>query len=178
MKSLKKLLSIAMVFGLIWVLASCSSYNFYRDFKSAGADIDTDHTFQALTKDEVKAKREAKEEFLLIVGSSTNTTCVSAITQMYSEFKSLNFEGKANYLSVKSALSTQSEGAEISKILESDIDAGNDGIIFMAFDKNGNIKFSTYSKKNYDDAKKFRIDGNLAFRAIADYIVEMYVKEA
>ena len=174
MKSLKMLVSLAMVFGLIFVLASCSGYNFYRDFKNAGAEIDSDHSFLVLTKDEVKAKRDAKEEFLLIVGSSTNTTCVTAITQMQSEFNSLNFEGKANYLSVKSALSSQSEGSEVSKILESDIDAGNDGIIFMAFDKNGNVRFNTYSKKNYEDAKKFRIDNNLAYRAIADYIVWSY----
>lgn len=177
MRGFKKLLSLVVVLGFMFILASCSGYNFYSDFKKAGADIESDNSFIALTADEVESYKNDKKEFVLIVGSSTNSTCVSAITKIQNEFNNINYKGKAYFLSVKDALSSQSEGTKVSKILGSDIDAGSDGIIFIGFDKSGNVKFNT--KKNDDlDAKKFKPSGVMAYRAIADYIAEYYPVEA
>lgn len=176
MKGFKKLLSLIVVLGFMFILASCSGYNFYSDFKKAGAEIESDNSFIVLTADEVETYRKEKKEFVLIIGSSTNSTCVSAITTIQNEFDNINYSGKAYFLSVKDALSSQSEGSKVSKIIGSDIDAGSDGIIFIGYDKSGNIKFNT--KKNDDlDAKKFKPDGVMAYRAIADYIAEYYSVE-
>ena len=49
MKSLKKIISafvVDCVLGL--ALTSCSGYNFYYEFKEAGADITEDHIFEVV----------------------------------------------------------------------------------------------------------------------------------
>lgn len=173
MKVIKRCLSIFAIFGFLFFLASCSGYNFYKDFKNAGADITSDNSFYALTADEVEKFRTDKKEFLIIVGSSSNASCVSAVTKMQNEFDNIKYKGLVYFLSVKDALTSTSEGSRVSKILGSDIDAGSDGIIVIAYDKNGNTKFNT--KKSDDiDAKKFKPNGTIAYRAIADYIAEFY----
>lgn len=176
MKRIGKYLSIFVILAFIFVLASCSGYNFYKDFKNAGAEIDSDHSFIALTADEVDTFRKDKKEFVIIVGSSTNSTCVSAISKIQDEFTNIKYTGKAYFLSVKDALTSTSEGSRVSKILNSDIDAGSDGVIVIAYDKNGNIKFNT-KKADDIDTKKFKPNGTIAYRAIADYIAEYYPVE-
>ena len=171
MKSLKKIVAALFVFGFLVILASCSGYNFYRDFKNAGANIDTDHQFVVLSIDEVSAKK-GSEEFSIVIGNSNKSDCVTAIEKMYDEFKTINFEGTVNYVSVKGMTFTERQDA--TKALGTDIDSG-DGIIFVEYKKDGSIKFNT-SKSTDLDAKKFRVDGSLAYRAIADYIAETYTK--
>ena len=173
MKSFKKIVAALFGFSLLVMLASCSGYNFYRDFKNKGADIDSDHSFVVLTIDDVKAKK-GTEEFSLIIGNSNKDECVTAIEKMQDEFNTINFEGTVNYFSVKGM--TLSERQEATKALGTDIDS-SDGIIFVAYKKDGSFKFKT-SKSTDLDAKKFRVDGSgsLAYRAIADYIAETYTK--
>lgn len=180
MKVFKKLLSVFVIFGFMFILASCSGYNFYNDFKKAGAEIESDNSFLALSVDEVEQFRTDKKEFVIIVGSSANEKCVSAITKIQNEFNNIKYKGKAYFLSVKDALSSLSEGSKVSKVLNSPIDAGTDGIIFIGYDKTGNVKFNTHKDEvsKYLDAKKFKPSDVMAYRAIADYIAEYYPVEA
>lgn len=171
MKSLKKIVAALFVFGFLFALASCSGYNFYNDFKKAGATIDTDHQFVVMSIDEAKAKK-GSEEFSIIIGNSNKEECVTAISKMYDEFKTINFAGTVNYINVKGL--TLTERNDATKVLGTDVDS-SDGIIFVAYKKDGTIKFNTSNSTDLD-AKKFRVDGSLAYRAIADYIAETYTK--
>ncbi len=171
MKSFKKIVAALFGFSLLVMLASCSGYNFYRDFKNAGAEIDTDHQFEVLTLGQVKTKK-GKDEFSLIIGNSNKSECANAVTKIYDELKNINFDGTVNYFSIKDMTLTERHEAE--EALGTSVDS-SDAIIFIAYKSDGSIKFNT-SKSTDLDAKKFRNGTSLAYRAIADYIAETYTK--
>ena len=52
------------------------------------------------------------------------------------------------------------------------INPGSSGIIFVEYDANGNVVCDT--SKDDQQTTKFKQNGSLSFRAIADYIVEYY----
>lgn len=80
-------------------LTSCDNYNFYKDWTDAGAELEkNEHIFEALTLDEAKAKREAGETFILVIGTSQSTTAVASITMLQTQADYLGFEGKVYFV--------------------------------------------------------------------------------
>jgi hypothetical protein len=93
MKKMIKRLALVMfaVFGLV-SLASCGKYNFYKDWTEAGADLEKENIYEVLTLEEVQAKRDNKETFILVVGTSQSSTAVSSITMLQTQADYLGFE--------------------------------------------------------------------------------------
>ena len=178
MKLVKRILPLFVIFGFLFILTSCG-YNFYNDFKSKGAELENGNSFVVLTEEEVTAKRNDKNvEFVLIIGSSNIDACVKAISKIQSEFDNISYKGVAYFLNAKEAIDSYSKGEALTKSLGvKSINPGDDGIIFVEYDKAGNVLCDT-SKKD-EATKKFTISStSLSIRAIADYIATYYPVEA
>lgn len=100
-KFIKRIVLFLALISTTFALASCSEYNFYEDWKAAGANIESDNVFKALTLDEVKEKRDSKETFALIVATSTDSTARSAITKIQEQADILGFDGEIYFISSK-----------------------------------------------------------------------------
>lgn len=179
MKVLKRILPVLMIFSFLFILTSCG-YNFYNDYKSKGAVLDNGDSFKVLVVDDVKKMREENKNFAIIIGTSNNESCVTAITKIQSEFDIVGYKGVAYYLDATEAIKYQSKGAQLTSDLGvKGINPGSDGIIFVEY--NGSRVLCDTSK-NDEAGKKFRLnnllEGSLLPRAIADYIVEYYSVEA
>ena len=113
----KRIVLFLALISTTFALASCSNYNFYQDWKSAGATIESDNVFKSLTLDEVKEKRETKKPFALIIASSTDSTARSAITKIQEQADALSYKGEIYFISSKdtynSTLSAQKEFKDI-----------------------------------------------------------------
>ncbi len=178
-KYMKLLIAVMGALVLFLSLASCSGSSFYRDFHSAGADIDTDCQFSYITLDEVKAKRDNGDKFVLFLGSSTDSSCVSKVEQIETEAKDYKYTGGLFFLSTTDITSSSSKSLEYIKAL------GTKNITtdMVAVEYNGNeILFDTSKYDQKDDGdpcKKFAIyadSSTLSFLAIADYVFYYYTK--
>ena len=175
MKLIKRILPVFVVLGFLFVLTSCG-YNFYNDYKGKGAEIENGDSFKVLVVDDVNKMKEESKDFFLIIGTSNNETCVTAISKIQSEFNIINYTGVAYYLDATEAIKYQSKGAELTTSLGiKSINPGGDGIIVVEYNKG---KVVCDSSKNDEQSKKFRQNGSLSARAIADYIAEFYKVEA
>ena len=179
MKKYMKLLIAAIgALVLFLSLASCSGSSFYRDFHSAGADIDTDCQFSYITLDEVKAKRENGDKFVLFLGSSTDSSCVSKVEQIEAEAKACKYTGGLYFLSTTDITSSSTKSLEYIKAL------GTKNITGMvAVEYNGNeISFDTSKYDQNDEGDSCKIfavyddDKSISFVAIADYVFLYYTE--
>ena len=179
MKKYMKLLIAAIgTLVLFLSLASCSGSSFYRDFHSAGADIDTDCQFSYVTVDEVKTKRENGDKFVLFLGSSTDSSCVTKVEQIEAEAKACKYTGGLLFLSTTDITSSSAKSLELIKALNIKNITG-----MVAVEYKGNeILFDTSKYDQNDEGdpcKKFAIyddDKSISFVAIADYVFLYYTK--
>lgn len=179
MKKYMKLLIATMgALVLFLSLASCSSSSFYRDFHSAGADIDTDCQFSYITLDEVKAKRENGDKFVLFIGSSTDSNCVSKIEQIEAEAKACKYTKGLYFLSTTDITSSSAKSLELIKALNV---KNIQGMVAVEY-KGNEVLFDTSKYDQSDDGdpcKKFAIyddDKSISFVAIADYVFLYYTE--
>ena len=163
---------------LFFSLASCGSSSFYRDFHSSGADIDTDCRFSYLTLDEVKAKRENGDKFVLFLGSSTDSSCFSKVEQSETEAKDYKYTGGLFFLSTTDITSSSAKSLELIKALNV---KNIQGMVAVEY-KGNEVLFDTSKYDQSDDGdpcKKFAIyadSSTLSFLAIADYVFYYYTK--
>lgn len=91
---MKKFIKALGLFSFLAVLmltfTSCNSYNFYKDWNGAGADIESNNIFTTITLDEAKEKKDAKETFVLFYGASSSSTAVSMVTSLQAQAEYLN----------------------------------------------------------------------------------------
>ncbi len=177
-KYMKLLITAVGALVLLFCLASCSGSSFYRDFHSAGADIDTDCKFSYLTLDEVKAKRENGDKFVLFLGSSTDSDCVSKVEQIETEAKAVKYNGSLYFLSTTDYTKESSKALELIKALNV---KNITGIVAVEY-KGNEVLFDTSKYDQNDDGdpcKKFAIyddDSSISFVAIADYVFLYYTE--
>ena len=175
MKLFKRILPIFIIFGFLFILTSCG-YNFYNDYKAKGAELENGDSFKVLVSEDVKAFKEEGKDFIIIIGTSNNETCVTAITKIQSEFDIIGYKGVCYYVDATEAIKYQSKGAALTSDLGvKSINPGSDGIIVVEYN---NGKVVCDSSKGDDQSKKFKQNGSLSPRAIADYIAEYYKVEA
>lgn len=175
MKLFKRILPVLFVFGFLFILTSCG-YNFYNDYKAKGAELENGDSFKVLVAEDVKQFKADSKDFVIIIGTSNNETCVTCITKIQSEFDVIGYKGVAYYVDATEAIKYQSKGAQLTTDLGvKSINPGSDGIIFVEYNKG---KVVCDSSKNDDQSKKFKQNGSLSARAIADYIAEYYSVEA
>lgn len=179
MKKYMKLLITAMgTLVLFLSLASCSGSSFYRDFHSAGADIDTDCQFSYITLDEVKAKRENGDKFVLFIGSSSDSNCVTKVEQIENEAKSCKYTKGLYFLSTTDITSSSAKSLELIKALNI---KNIQGMVAVEY-KGNEVLFDTSKydpSDDGDDCKKFAIyddSSSISFVAIADYVFLYYTE--
>ena len=68
-----------LLIGVV-TLAGCGGYNFYKDWSDAGATIEKDHIFEAISLEDAKSKIDNDETFVLVLGTSEAEGASSSIT--------------------------------------------------------------------------------------------------
>ena len=105
MNKFKKILSaVAVSICFMMGLASCTSTTFYQEWHEAGATIEEDNCFKALTADEVKEKRDNKESFVVFVGASTVEKAVTAVSQIQAQADATGYDGAVYFVNTKDGL--------------------------------------------------------------------------
>ena len=100
MKKFIKGLALVMLVacGLVG-LTSCNKYNFYKDWTDAGADLEKyNHIFKAITLEEAKAKKDANETFILVIGTSQSSSAVASINMLQIQADYLEFKGTVYFV--------------------------------------------------------------------------------
>lgn len=185
MKRISKIISV-LILGIIltFSLASCNSdYDFYKDYASADISSDSDFKYEAVTTDVVKGLRDNKTKngFVVILGTSSDSQCVSAIETIYSEAENVNYKGIVLYLSVTDIISSLSAQEETSEALGvKELTSANYGIVTVCYNADGSVKFDTSDPTKYEGvltklcAKSTNVKTGISTRALADYIFEYY----
>ncbi len=160
----KRIVLFLALISTTFVLASCSNYNFYEDWKSAGATIESENVYKSLTLDEVKDKRDAKETFALIVASSTDSTACSAITKIQEQADVVGYTGNVYFISSKdvynASLSTQKEFKEVVGNKEFTSSTSDKPLFVLMVYNKGNILADTSSSNNYSAIENYLNNGN------------------
>lgn len=94
MKNIKKIFAaLVVVFIGVISLASCSSYNFYKDWSKAGATVEKENVFEVISLDEAKAKIDNDETFVVVCGTSASSVGVTDISIYQQQADYLGFDG-------------------------------------------------------------------------------------
>ena len=173
MNKVKKIFS-ALAVSIVFGLASCSSNAFYNEWHNAGATIEEDNVFKILTVDEVVAKREAKENFIVFAGSSSKSGAVSAVSSIQEQADSLGYDGLVYFVNTKDIVSKISLRKETEdKLGVNEIDSAN--LVVVCYHK-GDVYFDT-SSSTETFYERFKVDGSLSYNALAVYAFEEYKVE-
>ncbi|RIA78283.1 hypothetical protein EI71_00233 [Anaeroplasma bactoclasticum] len=175
MNKFKKIISALAVSIAFGALASCSSSSFYSEWKEAGAEIEEENVFSLLTVDEVVAKREAKESFVIFAGSSLKSGAVSAVSEIQAAADNLDYTGKVYFVNTKDILASISLKKEATqKLGVVEIDSSN--LVAVCY-HSGDVFFDTSSTYT-DHYDRFKISGSISYNALAVYTFEYYKVEA
>lgn len=170
-KFLKCLSVITVMMICLVTLASCSdSYSFYETWYEAGAEIDEDNVFEALTIEEVLDKVEADESFIVFVGSSTSETSIKNVESIQYAADNSNYDGKVYILDTTEKTSV-SERRKVEDSLKISLSA-TASLIAICYDE-GVQTFET-SRPNAE-CDRFIFDGsNVDIVAVAEYAFDNY----
>ncbi len=181
---MKKILSKIALFAILILgalnLAGCNSYNFYNDFSKAGATIEKDNCFKAVSLNEAKSKIENKDTFVLVLATSTNSACVSRISLLQEQADYAEFKGTLYFVSITDYCDTASGRKELRdslgvKGLSNNL-TGSDAVV-VAYTK-GEITFDTSAKLTSDSLKQFVSNETINFYSLAAYIFNDFNFEA
>lgn len=172
---MKKIVALVSAFMLIIVgaltLASCSKSSFYSEWHKAGATIEKNNMFEAITVDEVKNKLESDDNtFAVFFGSSNDEQTVKDITAMQYTADVKNYEGKVYFLTT-TKLKKNSKMKEIKENIKVDISDMASGVQCVLYSK-GRVSFNT--SKDSDEINKFKIDDEVSIIAVLEYVIEYY----
>ncbi len=175
---IKNLALIAILILGLFELTGC--YNFYNDFSKAGAKIEKDNCFTAIELSKAKSKIDEKDTFVLVLGTSTNSTCVSRISLLQEQADYAEFDNTLYFISITEYCDTASGRKELRDTLGvkgySNNLTGSD-IVIIAYTK-GAITFDTSSKLTNDSIKSFVENNNVNYYSLAAYIFNDFDFEA
>ncbi|MGM9969259.1 MAG: hypothetical protein ACI35S_02565 [Anaeroplasma sp.] len=175
MNKLFKVLTLLMVMIIsLFTLVGCnSSDDFYKEWYEAGAQIEKDNVFELITVDKAVEMKEAKESFIVFLGSSTNSTAVSEVTGIQYDADNMNYDGKLYFINTKEIISSISKMKSINEKLNIKLESSTSGLIAICYD-GGVQKFET-SRPN-GECDRFIFDGtdSVSIRAVAVYAFEFY----
>ena len=176
----------AVTLGIL-SLASCSSSSFYKDWSNAGADIDESVPFEYISFDDVKSKLQAKDSFLVMYGTPSDSTDVSNVQGICYDAYVTNQEAKIYFVNCEDAVSSVSRRDEYTKELkvyncltpsylnQDDSQEGLNGLVAVLYE-NGTVTFDTSRAFKYAFCENFstfdstRVD----IHAVAAYSWEYY----
>lgn len=171
MNKFKKILSALAVTIAFGALASCDNNAFYNEWHDAGAVIEKENVFKLLTVDDVSKKREAKEDFIIFVGSSKKEGAVTNVSAIQSQADNLDYEGVVYFVNTKDILASiplKKEATE--KLGVKEIDSSN--LVVVCY-HDGEVFFDTSSSES-DHYERFVISGSLSYNALAEYAFDYY----
>lgn len=172
MTKFRKILSAcAVAIAGICALASCGTTSFYEEWKDAGAVIEEDNCFKAVTPDEVKAMADKKESFVVFIGSSKNTTAVQLVSDIQEQADNLYYEGTVYFVNTKDIMSSTQSQKDARAALGTKELADKNGLVVACY-KEGTLYFDTSNPG--DVTERFMVDGSLDFDALATYVFEYY----
>lgn len=118
MKNLKKIFAalIVAIVGAI-SLASCSSYNFYKDWSNAGATIEKDNVFEVISLDDAKKKIDNDETFILVCATSSSSAAVTDMSVLQQQSDYLGFEGVLYFINAADHLTNKTSRDNIKNTL-------------------------------------------------------------
>ena len=100
----KILSTLLVVIISAFALASCkgeayTNNDFYEEFFEAGAtNLEKDHMFEMITANDVEAKRNNNENFIIYLGSSKQKQDVETINALVFDAKNTNYDGKVFFI--------------------------------------------------------------------------------
>ena len=180
---MKKFIKSIAVFAIVILgalhLTGC--YNFYDDYHKAGATIEKDNIFTAIELNEAKTKIDNDETFVLVLSTSSNTTCVNRISLLQEQADYAEFEGTLYFVSITDYCDTATGRKELRDSLgikgQSNNLTGKDAVI-VGYTK-GEKSFDTSSKLDDDSIKQFVTSSNsINYYALAAYIFNDFNFEA
>ena len=171
---MKRLKYIFLVLLLIpaFFLSSCGNNSFYSRFKAVGAEIEEKNCFVELKLDEVVEKK-AKDNFVLIILSSDNSTSGTVISNLQFDADNTNFEGKIFVYDVKSP--TAKEGLDItSKLGITSYTDSSTGFVAVGYKNNSKIFDTSNGGSECDVFRTTTSQANIhaVFNYIAEGIIE------
>lgn len=184
MNKFKKICSaLAVSICFVLALVSCKSATFYDEWHEAGATIEEDNCFKLLTVDEVVAKREAKESFVIFIGASaiqttTNTKAVELVSAIQAEADAVDYDSKIYFVNAKDAMLSLSQQKDMKEKLKINEINDTNGLVCVSYIK-GEVYFDTSTVKGSnvpDQLKRFVVDDSyqISFKALVNYVFENY----
>ena len=174
MNKFKKIISALAVSIALLPLASCGSTSFYDEWKEAGAEIKEDNIFSVLSVDDVVNKRDAKETFVIFVGSSSKSGAVDAVSSIQAQADNLDYDGLVYFVNTKDILkSIPLKKEATTKLGIKEIDSSD--LVVVCY-KEGSVFFDT-SSSDSDHYERFMINGSLSYNALATYVFDYYKVE-
>ena len=166
MNKINKILStLAVVFISVFTLASCGSKeytnsDFYTEFYEAGAtNLTEDHMFEMITADDVVAKREKNENFIVYLGTPSLANDVDTVNALAYDAKNTNYKGKIYFINLD-LYEGNTKKAELNEKLGIKYD-GNTTLLcvcYTAGETKSKVEFST-TKLNSKYEEMFTING-------------------
>lgn len=173
-KWLKKTLVASTLASFAFTLASCGGYNFYSDFKSAGAVIEKSNVFTVLTVDEVQEKISNKETFAVFFGSSTDSTTVSDVSAIQYDADVTNYTGKVYFVDTTAMKNNTTKQKDMEKKMKTNSLPTCLGCIAYV---NGEQEFDTSEESNSFVEDNLQNSGSTDIHMIAAYVFLHYPVE-
>lgn len=175
MKRFLKLTSLmSVLLFIVVVMTGCSKYNFYDDFKGAGADIEKENIFELITLDEIKAKKEAGETFVVLYGASSNSECVNVVTSLQAQAEYLGNEEATIYFFNSKDYNTTSKVREVKDQIKMHNPSKDGSPIVITF-KATAVDIDT-SNTDKVRTKEFIVDGEVKYSSLASEIFKNILK--
>lgn len=181
-KFMKICSALAVSICFMLALVSCKSETFYNEWSAAGAKIEEKNCFKLLTVDEVVAKREAKENFVIFIGASalqttTNQTAVDKVSEIQAEADAVDYTDYVYFVNAKDAMLSLTEQKNMKEKLKVNEISDSYGLVCVSYIK-GDVYFDTSAIKGNnvpDNLKRFVVEGSqISFKALANYVFENY----
>lgn len=178
---MNKLVKVFSAFAVLLIgvltLVSCGSYNFYDVWTEAGATIEKDHPFEVVELDAAKAKIDADETFVLVLGNPSVYASANSITTMCEQAKVAKFEGKIYFIDVEEELA----GISTRKELKDNLGINNPtnaatNLIVVCYNK-GEVLIDTSVKATDSSLENFVSGTSVDYSLLSAYIFNDFIFE-
>ncbi len=158
-----------LLIGVV-TLAGCGGYNFYKDWSDAGATIEKDHIFEAISLEDAKSKIDNDETFVLVLGTSEAENASSSITILQQQADYFEFDKKLYFINSTSYLSKISDRKSLQDTLGiNDSSKISSNIVVVCYNK-GDIVLDTSKKVDDSSLESFVSSGSINYNALAAYL--------
>ena len=173
----KILAAIAVLVIGAFTLVSCGSYNFYSDWKNAGADIEKENIYEAITLDNAKQKLDNDETFVLLLGTSEASGAARTITNLQSQADYFGFDKKLYFVDSTNYLSKTADRKNLNQTLGIyDASQISNNIVIVCYNS-GDIIMDTSKKTTDSSLENFVTDSSIDYYKIASYLFNDFIFE-